>query len=170
MKTLETLSTLTTLLSALEAILQHAYDPALTMLAEALVEERRVLLCGTPWLAMHMAALLVSGDRKPYAGIALTDSAVITAVQVPHHLLSRQVEAYGASGDVLVAFGGGRTVLEAIAAAKRIGMGTLGLSGLTLLGCDVDIGVPSSVPARVHELHLVVVHLLIEGLEERLPR
>jgi D-sedoheptulose 7-phosphate isomerase len=165
------------------AVLEAQRDPAVTMLTTALFEGRKVLFCGNGGSAcdaMHLAAELVGRfflDRRPYPALALSaDSAILTALGNDYtfdKVFARQVHAYGEPGDVLVALstsGRSKNVLEAIVAAKFLGLRTLGISGVTPLGCDVDIAIPSNNTARIQEATILVGHLLIEGLEERLPK
>jgi D-sedoheptulose 7-phosphate isomerase len=164
-------------------VLQSQLDPAVTSLATALFEGHKILLCGNGGSAcdaMHLAAELVGRfflDRRPYPAIALVaDSAILTALGNDYNfekIFARQVHAYGEPGDVLVALstsGRSKNVLEAIVAAKFLGLRTLGISGINALGCDVDIAIPSNNTARIQEATILVGHLLIEGLEERLPK
>jgi D-sedoheptulose 7-phosphate isomerase len=167
----------------LVAVLQAQWDPAVTMLSTALFAGQKVLLCGNGGSASdasHLAAELVGRfylDRKAYPAIALSsDPATVTAISNDygfHKVFARQVEAHGEPGDVLIALstsGKSKNVLEAILTAKRIGMPTLGISGRPGMGCDVDIAIPSTTTARIQELTILCGHLLIEGLEERLPK
>lgn len=169
-------------LEGLQAVLASQLDPAITMLAHAIAEDKKVLLCGNGGSAtdaMHIAAEFVVRfvtDRKAHPAIALSaDNAILTACANDYgyeKVFRRQVEALGRSGDVLIAIstsGKSRNVLEAIATAKHQGLGTIGLSGKQGLNCDVDIAVPSSVTARIQEMHILIGHLLIEGLEARMP-
>lgn len=171
-------------LSRLTGILHSQLDPAITALEYCYVEvQGKVLTCGNGGSAgdaSHLATeLLVRyvADRKALPAIALSaDSSVLTAAGNDygfHRTFSRQIEALGDAGDVLVAFstsGKSKNVLEAIARAKFQGMRTIGISGAQGLGCDVDIQVPSSETARIQELTLLIIHLIVEGLEERLPK
>lgn len=165
------------------AVLEAQRDPAVTMLSTALFEGKKILFCGNGGSAcdaMHLAAELVGRyflDRRAFPAIALVaDSAILTALGNDYHfekVFARQVHAYGEPGDVLVALstsGKSKNVLEAIVAAKYLGLRTLGISGMTALGCDVDIAIPSTNTARIQEVTILVGHLLIEGLEERLPK
>lgn len=167
----------------LVAVLQSQWDPAVTMLAEALFEGHKVLLCGNGGSAAdatHLAAELVGRfylDRRAYPAIALSsDPATVTAISNDygfHRVFARQVEAHGTPGDVLIALstsGKSKNVVEAILAAKHRGMKTLGISGRPGMGCDVDIAIPATTTARIQELTILTGHLLIEGLEERLPK
>jgi D-sedoheptulose 7-phosphate isomerase len=165
------------------AVLEAQRDPAVTMLTTALFEGKKILFCGNGGSAcdaMHLAAELVGRfylDRRAYPAIALVaDSAILTALGNDYgfdKIFARQVHACGEPGDVLVALstsGKSKNVLEAIVAAKFLGLRTLGISGATQLGCDVDIAIPSTNTARIQEATILVGHLLIEGLEERLPK
>jgi D-sedoheptulose 7-phosphate isomerase len=171
------------LIEKLDLILAHQLDPAVSMLQFALEAGNKILLCGNGGSAcdaMHLAAELVVrfvADRKAYGAIALTaDSAVLTACGNDYgytKVFSRQVEALGVAGDVLIALstsGKSQNVLEAVARAKFQGMPTLGIAGKAGLGCDVDIAIPSTVTARIQEATILCGHLIIEGLEERLPK
>lgn len=167
----------------LGAVLESQLDPAVTMLAIALTEGHKILLCGNGGSAcdaMHLAAELVVrfvADRKAYPAIALSaDPAVLTAAGNDYgyeHVFDRQVQALGEAGDVLIAFstsGLSKNVLEAIRTAKFLGMPTLGICGKKPLGCDVDICIPSNTTARIQELSILCGHLIVEQLEERLPK
>jgi D-sedoheptulose 7-phosphate isomerase len=171
-----------TLVAGLSAVLAAQWDPAVTLLTTALFEGHKILLCGNGGSACdasHLAAELVGRfylDRKAYPAIALSaDSAILTALANDYdfaQVFARQVKAYGEAGDVLIALstsGRSKNVLEAILAAKFLGMGTLGISGRTQLNCDVDIAIPSNNTARIQELTLLTGHIIIEGLEQRLP-
>ncbi len=164
------------------AVLQHQLDPAVTLLAIALYEGRKVLLCGnggSACAAQHLAAVLVGRfylDRRAYSAQALTAEACLTSIGNDYgfeYVFARQVQAHGDAGDVLIALstsGQSKNVLEAIRVAKYLGMGTIGISGRRGLACDVEIAIPSDNTARIQEVSLLVGHLIIEGLEERLPK
>lgn len=180
---LKTLASHQHLIERTAAVLSAQLDPAVTMLTLALSEGHKILTCGNGGSAAdasHLAAELVVrfvNDRKAYPAIALaSDAAILTACANDygyHRVFARQVEAHGESGDVLIAFstsGTSRNVLEAIVAAKFRGMPTLGISGECGMGCDVDIAIPSTITARIQEASILIAHLLVEGLEERLPK
>jgi D-sedoheptulose 7-phosphate isomerase len=168
-------------LAGLEHVLAVHLDPAVTMIAEGLVEEQKILTCGCG-ISLTAAEALVAQfrvrfttPRKAYPAIALTAGAALTASVVDQgaaRMFSRQVEALGDSRDVLIAIACDiphQSIIEAVAAAKRAGMRTLGLCARVGLGCDVDICVPSNFSPRVHEMHVLVVNLIIEAVEGRLP-
>lgn len=164
-------------------VLASTFDPAVTMLEIALKGGHKILFCGNGGSscdASHLAAELVVrfvNERKAYPAISLAaDTAILTAAGNDYNfaqVFARQVKAYGQAGDVLVALstsGRSKNVLEAIIAAKFLGMPTLGISGVNNLGCDVDIAIPSTNTARIQEMTILCGHLIIEGLEERLPK
>jgi D-sedoheptulose 7-phosphate isomerase len=132
--------------------------------------------------SQHIAAELViryHTDRPAIAAISLaTDTSALTAGANDlgfEQVFSRQVEALGKSGDVAVGIstsGRSRNVLIALEEARRRGMQTTGLIGgdggpMREL-CDACIVVPSSVTARIQEMHIYLGHLLCKALEIRL--
>jgi D-sedoheptulose 7-phosphate isomerase len=163
-------------------VLSAQFDPAVTMLCRALVAGKKILLCGnggSAAMASHLAAELVGRfklDRKAYPAISLTDLSNLTAIGNDYgyqRTFARQVEAFGTSGDVLIAMstsGKSPNVLAAIVLAKHRGMQTLGLCGSLPMNCDVDLTVPTDNTATIQEMHLLAGHLLIEGIEELLPK
>lgn len=135
-------------------------------------------------IAQAMTALLVGRferERPGLAAIALgTDATVAAAVLADASAstwLAKQVQALGAPGDVLVAIAAGAdsaALREAIAAARAKELSVVALlrrgSALAAgLGeTDVAIAVPHERAARVHEVHLLVVHCLCDALDLQL--
>jgi rfaE bifunctional protein nucleotidyltransferase chain/domain len=88
-------------------------------------------------------------------------------------VFSRQVDALGAEGDVLVAIttsGTSKNVVAAVAAARRRGMKVIGLTGASgaafAASCDAGVAVPSTVTARIQECHIAIGHVLCEAVDE----
>ncbi len=150
---------------------------------DAILAGKKVLLCGNGGSAadaQHIAAELVGRfvfERKPLPAIALTtDTSALTAIGNDYgyeHVFSRQVEALGNPGDVLVAIttsGSSKNVLSAVAAARELGMKVIGLTGAKgaafVAACDAGIAVPSTNTARIQENHITIGHLLCEVLDE----
>jgi D-sedoheptulose 7-phosphate isomerase len=137
---------------------------------------------GSAALAEHLAAELLGRyrtNRRPLSGLALaTEGAALTAIDNdfgPNDVFSRQVEAHGRPGDVLVALstsGHSSNILAAVATARAVGMTTWALTGAVpnpLAGaCDDLIAVPSSSVATVQEVHQVLIHLLCGALDRAL--
>jgi D-sedoheptulose 7-phosphate isomerase len=129
--------------------------------------------------AQHIAAELViryKKDRKAIAAIALTtDTSTLTACSNDFgfdRLFERQIEALGRPGDVAIGIstsGKSQNVLRGLKQARSDGLKTVGLSGGTGgdMGavCDALIIVPSSVTARVQEMHITIGHILCVALE-----
>lgn len=165
-------------------MLELSFEPAVTMLVHCFATAHKVLLCGNggSWCdAAHFAAELTvryHTDRRALPAICLTDPAAITACANDYgypRVYSRQIEALGMPGDVLVGIStSGRSVNvnEAIRTAKHQGLSTLGLAGERGLdsGPDVALSAPSTVTARIQEAHALVIHLLCEAIDERIPK
>ena len=137
---------------------------------------------GSAGNAQHIAAELViryKTDRAAIAAVALTvDVSTLTAAGNDmgfDAVFSRQVQGLGRPGDVAVGIstsGRSPNVLAALQEARRRNLATTGLIGgdggpMRAL-CDAAIVVPSTVTARVQEMHLLVSHMLCKALEVRL--
>jgi len=161
----------------LDRIIAQADD-----MAERLRRGCKILVCGNGGSAadaQHLAAEL-SGryvkERRPLAGIALTtDTSALTAIANDYSydvVFSRQVEALGRPGDVLIGIstsGNSGNVIKAVGSAKALGMHTIGLLGKDggrLKGLvDEALVVPSTVTARIQEVHQMVYHFWCECLD-----
>lgn len=89
-------------------------------------------------------------------------------------IYAQQTYGYGKKGDVLLGIstsGNSKNVMFAMAAAKALGMKTIGLTGKDggqlKTAADVAIVVPESETFKIQELHLPVYHALCLMLEER---
>ena len=132
--------------------------------------------------AQHFAAELTGRyerDRPGLPAIALgANSSDVTAIGNDFgfdQVFARLVEAHGAAGDVAVAIstsGDSPNVLEGVGTARARGLHTIGLVGRgggKLAGAvDVPIVVPSDRTPRIQEVHIAVIHLLCELVEEAL--
>ena len=157
--------------------------------AEALIEcvqgGGKALFCGNGGSAadaQHLAAELIGRFKKERAAIPAvaltTDSSVLTALGNDYgyeRVFSRQVEALGQAGDLLVAIstsGRSPNALLAAKAARRRGMKTVALTGRGggKLGAlaDICIPIPSTDAARIQEAHIAVGHILCDLLEQRI--
>jgi D-sedoheptulose 7-phosphate isomerase len=130
--------------------------------------------------AQHFAGELVSRfyyDRPAIASLALTtDSSILTAIGNDYHyerIFSRQIEALGRSGDVFVGIstsGRSPNVLGGLAAARRLGLRTVGLTGRSggdmAALCDIVIHIPSDSTPLIQQGHLLVGHLLCAMIEK----
>lgn len=153
------------------------------IISDALKKGNKILICGNGGSAadsQHFAAEL-SGrykkERKALAGIALTtDTSALTAIGNDYgfeFIFSRQVEALGREGDVLVGIstsGKSPNVLEAFKKARELKIRTIGLSGkgggkMNELG-DFNLVVPSDDTARIQEIHILIIHCLCQVIDE----
>ncbi len=141
-----------------------------------------VFFCGNGGSAadsQHFAGELVGRfrmERKGLPALALTsNSAIITAVANDYdytRVFSRQVEALGRKGDVLVGIstsGNSENVLKAIEKAKEMGMVTIGMTGagggaMEVL-TDVCIKASSQETSHVQEALLIAGHALCHCIE-----
>ncbi|MBA3461271.1 MAG: SIS domain-containing protein [Deltaproteobacteria bacterium] len=167
---------------------KEALDPAAIartaeLMRDAVLAGKKVLLVGNGGSAadaQHIAAELVGRfvvERRPLAAIALTtDTSALTAIANDYgyeHVFSRQVDALGAEGDILIAIttsGTSKNVLAAVDVARKRGMKIIGLTGAKgaafVASCDAGVAVPSTVTARVQECHIAIGHLLCEVVDE----
>ena len=156
-------------------------------MAECLRGGGRVLAFGNGGSAadaQHLAGELVGRfrrDRAALSAIALTtDSSVVTAIGNDmgyESVFRRQVEAHGRPGDVAVGIttsGRSPNVVQALQLAREHGLVTMGLTGGgggRLAGAvDYLIDVPHAETARIQEVHVMVVHVLCQIVEEAMPR
>jgi D-sedoheptulose 7-phosphate isomerase len=174
--------------AAFESLLQDLRQPFSQILSlwEASVRQGGKLLFfgngGSASDAQHLAAECViryHTDRPAIAAISLTtDTSALTAGSNDlgfERIFARQIEALGRPGDVAVGIstsGRSPNVLNGLREARQRRLHTVGLSGGTggeMLGlCDVSLVVPSSITARIQEMHIFVGHLLCKALERRL--
>lgn len=161
---------------------------AAELLAGAFNAGGKAMACGNGGSAadaMHFAEELSGrfrADRRPLPALACTDPGHITCTANDYgfeQVFSRWVEALGRPGDVLVVLstsGNSPNVVRAVRAAERAGMPTvalLGRDGGALVGrCTVEWIVGSASPAtpadRIQEVHMLVLHTLVECVERRL--
>ena len=155
------------------------------LLVEALGSGHKILTCGNGGSmcdAMHMAEEL-SGkyreDRPPFAALAMSDASALTCIGNDYgfdQVFSRQTQALGKPGDVLVCIstsGNSQNVLQAARKAKELGMRVLSLTGNGggALGdlADVDVSVPwSGFADRIQEVHIRCIHSWIDAIEHEL--
>ncbi len=155
------------------------------LLADTFAAGGRAYACGNGGSmcdAMHFAEELTGRfrDNRPgYAALAISDPGHLSCVGNDYgyeQVFSRFIEAHGRKGDVLLAIstsGTSKNVLAAFNAARGREMKVIALTGreATPLGESADIAIvtPGGKYAdRVQELHIKVIHILIELVEHRL--
>jgi D-sedoheptulose 7-phosphate isomerase len=154
-------------------------------MADTLRNGGKLLFCGNGGSAadaQHFAAELTGRfirDRRPLAAMALsTDTSALTSIGNDYafdQVFSRQVQALARGGDCLIAIstsGNSKNVIEAVQAARDLGVVTIGLlgrdGGAMQAHCDHSIVVPSTVTARIQEAHVLVGHTLCGLVEHEL--
>jgi len=176
---------------ALERVLADCADSiekSALLISQCFAQGGKILICGNGGSAadsQHFAGEFVSSfakdlDRKALSAIALTvDTSIITAIsndKTFEMVFSRQVEAIGRPGDVLIVLttsGSSRNCLEAVSKAKELGLKTI---ALTKLGGDIAkivdsaIEIPSENTQHIQECHMVSYHILTELVENTLFR
>jgi D-sedoheptulose 7-phosphate isomerase len=167
-----------------EAMLQRIAAAGL-LLADTFAAGGRAYSCGNGGSmcdAMHFAEELTGRfrDNRPgYAALAISDASHLSCVGNDYgyeQVFARFIEAHGRAGDVLLAIstsGTSKNVLAAVHAAHQRGMKVIGLTGRqgTQLAESADIAIVTAAGKyadRVQELHIKVIHILIELVERKL--
>lgn len=166
-------------------VLAEPIAQAIDMMFAALSQGNKILACGNGGSAadcQHFAAELVGRferERLPLPALALTtDTSILSAVGNDYgyrEVFSRQVLAFGQSGDVLLAIstsGNSANVIAAMEAAKERDMRIVALTGRgggqmagLLTEEDVHICVPHERTARIQEVHLLAIHCICDGVD-----
>ena len=167
------------------AALSSPISQAIELMFSALSNGNKILACGNGGSAadcQHFAAELVGRferERFPLPAIALTtDTSIMTAVGNDYsfrEIFSKQVQAFGQAGDILLAIstsGNSANVLAAVEAALEREMRVVaftrkdgGALAKLLTDADVHINVPHSRTARIQEVHLVAIHCICDGID-----
>lgn len=159
-------------------------DQATQAFVKSLNAKGKILACGNGGSmcdSMHFVEELTGRyrkDRDPISAISMGDPGHLTCVSNDYgydYVFSRLVQAWGNSGDCLLAIstsGNSKNVIEAVNKAKELGMKSIGLLGKTggelkeLV--DFPIVVESDITDRIQEIHIKIIHIFIEGIERQL--
>jgi phosphoheptose isomerase len=159
---------------------------AADLIEQCLRARKKLLVCGNGGSAAdasHFATEFVvrfMKDRPAYPAICLAgDGGLLTAAGNDYgfdEIFARQVAAFGAPGDVLICLttsGKSKNVKRALEEAKTRQLKTitfLGRDGGSTIGmADVELLVRSDSTARIQEAHQLLLHVLCEIAEARLP-
>lgn len=174
--------------ATLEASVQVLAEPFLKTLAvlqEGLQQGGKLLFFGNGGSAadaQHIAAELIvryKSDRPSIAAMSLsTDASIMTACANDlgfDALFERQIAGLGRIFDVAIGIttsGKSPNVLRGLRQAKQMGLKTIGLTGAggqdLMRICDAAIVVPSTVTARIQEMHILIGHIWCNALEQGL--
>ncbi|MDO8306514.1 phosphoheptose isomerase [Herminiimonas sp.] len=167
------------------SLLARPIQQAVELMFGALSNGNKILACGNGGSAadcQHFSAQLVGRferERLPLPVMALTtDTSILTAIGNDYsyqEIFSKQVQAFGQSGDVLLALstsGNSANVIAAIEAALERDMRVVVMTGKgggamakLITDADVHICVPHDRTARIQEVHLLTIHCLCDGID-----
>jgi D-sedoheptulose 7-phosphate isomerase len=147
----------------------------------------KLMFCGNGGSAadsQHLATEMLirlrgSHERPSIAALALTlDPAMLTACGNDYgydRVFERPLRGLGRAGDVLFGIttsGRSGNVIKAMAAAREMGIVTVGMLGgvgdPALSLCDLALLVPDNETARIQECHIALGHAVLELLEDRI--
>jgi len=165
--------------------LDEPMEAAVSTTASALRRRLPFLVCGNGGSAadaQHIVGELIGRflkERPAYKAICLSSNpAVLTAWSNDYSfetVFSRQVEAYGEPGGVLLGIstsGNSLNVLKAVEAAQRLGMATIGMTGegggRMAAVCDHLLAAPSRSTPAIQQIHLCLYHYFCAALETAL--
>nr|WP_314113839.1 D-sedoheptulose 7-phosphate isomerase [uncultured Leptotrichia sp.] len=128
--------------------------------------------------AMHFAEEFTGRfrkDRRALPSISISDSSHITCVGNDYgfdFIFAKGVEAFGQEGDFFFGIstsGNSKNIIEAVKSAKERKLKTvalLGKDGGKLKGiCDYEFIIPGETSDRIQEVHMMILHIIIEGVE-----
>ena len=179
---------LTDLIPRFEAHASSAINATANMLGAAFKGGKKVLICGNGGSAadsQHFAAEFVNAfsrdlDRKALPAISLTtDTSILTSIANDfefENVYSRQVEAYGLPGDVLIVLttsGASKNCLKAIDIANSMGLTTITFTkekGQVSTQAQISIEVPYQNTQHLQECHMRAYHVITELVEDALFR
>ena len=162
---------------------QEIFERIAAAVVGALNSGGKILTCGNGGSAadaLHMAEELVGryrNNRRSLPGVCLNaDPTALTCIGNDFgfdEIFSRQVEGLGVKGDVLVCFsssGNSPNIVRALDAARKRGVRSvalLGKDGGKARGkADLELIVASADTARIQEAHTLLLHALLERVEQ----
>ncbi|MCP9275279.1 SIS domain-containing protein [Mycolicibacterium arenosum] len=171
--------------AAIDALDSTANKQLLRSIADRIVDSiaagGKIMFCGNGGSAadaQHLAAELVGRqnyNRSAAAGLALTvDTSALTAIGNDYgfdRVFSRQVEALGRYGDVLIGIstsGRSQNIVRAFEVAHDRGILTIAFTGAESrdMGCaDIQLEVPATETAKIQELHITCGHIVFALVE-----
>ena len=155
------------------------------LISSALINNKKLLTCGNGGSAadsIHLSSEIVGRyekNRKGYSAISLaSESSALTAIGNDfgfENIFSRQVDALGDSGDILILIstsGNSQNLINACIAAKKKNIKVLGLlgrdGGKLLRVVDNAITIKSNRTCRIQEAHSLIIHIICHLFDNRL--
>lgn len=163
-----------------ELLLQHV-QKSIKVIVDCLEQGGKIMTCGNGGSlcdSLHFAEELTGRyrkERRPLAAMSLSDPAHMSCVSNDfghEEVFSRSIEALGQKRDVLLAIstsGNSLNILNAVSMAKKKEMTTVALlgkgGGKVFSHVDIPLLVPSHTTDRIQEIHIKIIHIMIEGIE-----
>lgn len=155
------------------------------LIVNALQNDNKILFVGNGGSASdcdHLATEFVSKfykDRHAFNAISLTsNNALITALSNDFgydNAFSRQIEAIGKKGDVLIALstsGNSKNIIQSINVANEMELTTIGLTGQKECKmdniCNILVKIPSQETPIIQECQMTLGHLICKIVEDEL--
>lgn len=158
---------------------------AADIMFNALEKGGKLIFCGNGGSAsdaQHISAEFIGrfvDERPPIHSIAIsTDTSALTCISNDYgyeNVFKRQVQGIGSAKDCFIGIstsGNSVNIINALKQANAMGIDTIGIlgrdGGEMFNYCDHSITVPSSITARIQEMHILIGHSLVEIVESRL--
>ncbi|MFM8332252.1 MAG: phosphoheptose isomerase [Candidatus Methylumidiphilus sp.] len=171
-----------------QANLSELIEIAALKLAQALVNDGKILVCGNGGSAaqsQHFSSELLNRyerERPGLPAIALTcDTSTLTSIANDYHyeeVFAKQIRALGHGNDALLVYttsGNSSSILSAVTAAHERDMSVIALTGRDggalaplLSDSDIEIRIPGPSTARIQETHLLITHCLCDLIDHQL--
>ena len=174
------------LLDDIKTDLESSISKASKQIIKSLNNGKKILWCGNGGSASqadHLSAELLGGmykkKKSPFRSICInTDTSFLTAWSNDdsyENIFTRQLEALGDPGDVLIVLstsGNSKNVVNAANLAKKDNIKVISLTGndggkLKNIS-NVNINIPSRNTQRIQEVHILVGHILCDIVEQTL--
>ncbi|MFN9992121.1 MAG: SIS domain-containing protein [Phycisphaerales bacterium] len=159
-------------------------DAVIDAIAGSLMAGCKVIACGNGGSmcdASHFVEELTGrfrSDRPAIAALAINDAGHITCTANDYgfdFIFSRAIDALGKPGDVLIALstsGNSPNILKALESARNRGVKSVVLlgkgGGQAKAIADISVIVPGDTSDRIQELHMLLLHIFVEGVEKRM--
>ena len=159
-------------------------DDVTTLIYDTIHRGNKVFICGNGGSlcqAMHFAEECTGRfrkDRRPLPVVALADASHITCVANDYgfdEVFARPIQALGKPDDLLIVLstsGNSPNIIQAITRANKQQMKVIGLlgrdGGNAKEGCDFYLIAPGETSDTIQEIHQVVLHLVVGGIERKM--